>query len=513
MSAELNCFNNPSSPMASAQSWIVDNLSSLISSNQDDEQCDESYTNENCNDLTLTKDNQCHAHVTEADCDVEVEQCRTLNQNDLFTNERIPKRPFSPEEIHNFESYQQQRIQLANQANYLFNYTNQFNQFDELRPMDYESHQFNPSSFPKSSSFNDELSNYGNESFKYAKVTVRDKDMSSCHLTVPRMQLNQSYTMPSSDESTVKKKKLTNHSLSSSAIGMPKFALTDTPTDNYGDDYADTYGRNLSTNSSFLLSSSSSVSFASNGSSFMNSNDNIYAPSGFRTNQKPDEDEEVRHYGKNNAGLTPPLNLYNKPLAGFDGDAGRQWNMSNTFKPIKYYQQQQQQPQQQSDLFQYNSGYAQNMDYGKFPKKITKSSTTMFNKENNQGVATQKGNGVFPHSTSYDSLGTMKQTKQINPLVGGSSSDKETWKMFQQPCSNPTDFLLETSFNTAAKIFVPSSSNKSQISSVQESSASTAAAGKDLPILHVRNLDYKISADEWKRILLENFRKHCKEVS
>jgi len=31
--------------------------------------------------------------------------------------------------------------------------------------------------------------------------------------------------------------------------------------------------------------------------------------------------------------------------------------------------------------------------------------------------------------------------------------------------------------------------------------------------LHVRNLDYKISADEWKRILLENFRKHCKEVS
>ena len=31
-------------------------------------------------------------------------------------------------------------------------------------------------------------------------------------------------------------------------------------------------------------------------------------------------------------------------------------------------------------------------------------------------------------------------------------------------------------------------------------------------VLHVKNLDYKISPDEWKRILLENFRKHCKEV-
>lgn len=35
---------------------------------------------------------------------------------------------------------------------------------------------------------------------------------------------------------------------------------------------------------------------------------------------------------------------------------------------------------------------------------------------------------------------------------------------------------------------------------------------KDPIVLHVKNLDYKISADEWKRILLENFRKHCKEI-
>ena len=35
---------------------------------------------------------------------------------------------------------------------------------------------------------------------------------------------------------------------------------------------------------------------------------------------------------------------------------------------------------------------------------------------------------------------------------------------------------------------------------------------KEHIVLHVKNLDYKISADEWKRILLENFRKHCKEI-
>ena len=59
--------------------------------------------------------------------------------------------------------------------------------------------------------------------------------------------------------------------------------------------------------------------------------------------------------------------------------------------------------------------------------------------------------------------------------------------------------------------------NNSCASSVASSSLSScgqqSGVGKDASVLHVRNLDYKISADEWKRILLENFRKHCKEVS
>lgn len=35
---------------------------------------------------------------------------------------------------------------------------------------------------------------------------------------------------------------------------------------------------------------------------------------------------------------------------------------------------------------------------------------------------------------------------------------------------------------------------------------------KEQITLHVKNLDYKISMDEWRRILMENFRKHCKEI-
>ena len=117
-----------------------------------------------CNDLTLTKDNQHHAHVTEADCDVEVEKSRTLNQNDLFTNERIPKRPFSPE-----------KFIILNPIS-----SNEYN--SPTRPTIYSITRINSISltnvsFPKSSSFNDELSNYGNDSFKFAKVTVRDKDL------------------------------------------------------------------------------------------------------------------------------------------------------------------------------------------------------------------------------------------------------------------------------------------------------------------------------------------------
>lgn len=159
----------------------------------------------------------------------------------------------------------------------------------------------------------------------------------------------------------------------------------------------------------------------------------------------------------------------------------------------------------------------------KFPKKIVKSSTTMFHHESSSAHNSMQQHQFFPHSTSYDNMSSLNKlstnNKQMKPLVNDFLST-----------TNSNDFLLENPFqntnsankygyynqhnsmNGKANLQQKQQVNASQNSSVLNSSTSSGS-GKDLPILHVRNLDYKISADEWKRILLENFRKHCKEVS
>ena len=183
---------------------------------------------------------------------------------------------------------------------------------------------------------------------------------------------------------------------------------------------------------------------------------------------------------------------------------------------------QQQQHHQQELIQQHrnftNSRPIQNNTH-KFPKKIVKSSTTMFHQESSGQNSIQ--HQFFPHSTSYDnmsSLNKMSSSKPMKPLVNDFLAQ------------NSNDFLLESSFNNtnnnnnryayynqqnsmnSKNNFQQQQANSSHNSSILNNSTNSNASGKDLPILHVRNLDYKISADEWKRILLENFRKHCKEV-
>ena len=88
----MNPDLNPS-PMTSAQSWIVENISSLISSNHDDE-----------NDCTLTMPNETttaqksKSMASEVPGSLEVERSRTA-VDDFLQAERIPKRPFSPEVV------------------------------------------------------------------------------------------------------------------------------------------------------------------------------------------------------------------------------------------------------------------------------------------------------------------------------------------------------------------------------------------------------------------------------
>jgi len=200
----------------------------------------------------------------------------------------------------------------------------------------------------------------------------------------------------------------------------------------------------------------------------------------------------------------------------FKKQEGRDLFSQNYFDHSRSHQYQHQQQTQWSQMQQHQHQQHQS---SKFPKKITKSSTTLFNQENSMGH--QKPSSFFPHSTSYDNMSSLNNMKPlVNEFIGHSSND----------------FLLggtnDNSFNDKSSCFYSNASvgsNKgmhqhhsmnqnvsangaSNSSMLNNSCANGSGAGKDMSVLHVRNLDYKISADEWKRILLENFRKHCKEV-
>ncbi len=111
MNPDLN-----TSPMTSAQSWIVENISSLISSNHDDE-----------NDCTLTLSNETATQKPKSlppssSCELEVERSRTV-VGDCLQAERIPKRPFSPETITDNSRQNEQMHTFYNNA--LFNQNSQ----------------------------------------------------------------------------------------------------------------------------------------------------------------------------------------------------------------------------------------------------------------------------------------------------------------------------------------------------------------------------------------------------
>ena len=143
--------------------------------------------------------------------------------------------------------------------------------------------------------------------------------------------------------------------------------------------------------------------------------------------------------------------------------------------------------------------------------RITKSSTTCFNKENVNGsanssssnahyqnMASNNSTGYFGHSNSYDNMRALKNTSLIK------ERDHVNLNNNNNNNNNNTSSPNNTKLHVTPTNLNSSINNNSNCSSTSNSS--------DQIVLHVRNLDYKISADEWKRILLENFRKHCKEV-
>jgi hypothetical protein len=116
-------------------------------------------------------------------------------------------------------------------------------------------------------------------------------------------------------------------------------------------------------------------------------------------------------------------------------------------------------------------------------KKMTKSITTSF-KESNKSLNSK----TFTHSTSYDNMSSLRAISSSN----------------MNALNNP--FNNKQSNNEQFQSMSKSSSN------TYDDSSQSDSADKRSILLHVRNLDYKISSDEWKRILSDNFRKHCKEV-
>ena len=83
----------------------------------------------------------------------------------------------------------------------------------------------------------------------------------------------------------------------------------------------------------------------------------------------------------------------------------------------------------------------------------------------------------------------------------------------------PSSTLLRENQNSFSKSFSQASPtaaellNSAQYNDRHEIQASNQQSPPKEMVLHVKNLDYKISSDEWKRILTENFKKHCKDVS
>jgi len=531
--------------MTSAQSWIVENISSLISSNHDDD-----------NDCTLTLPNETTTQKPKnlsplIPCDLEVELSRTV-VDDGFQGERIPKRPFSPENIAENNRQNEQMNIFYN--NTLFTQNNQelMNSFVDLRPLDIvEINNLKPSkAFPTSSSFYDDLN--------LDSCSKNDKFLSnfiSSQNNNNMIYLNQLTTDSSSHDffdmnltnndsfNNVKKKKLTNYSLSSS--NLPSMTLSSAIYNNENNNHInnsvyeeDNLSRNLS-NSSYSITSSgisASSSCNSNLSSYSQSNNNNNHNSNYNTSgffSKEDSENLLMNWGEFNSNNTD-----NGLLGQVNTDSSYfEMMKSDAFKKLAKLQQQQDGRDMFSQSYfehsrtnshnQHNQTQWNQMQHqqnqqnqsSKFPKKITKSSTTVFNQENSMNY--QKPAHFFPQSTSYDNMSSLNNMKSLKPLVnefiGYSSNDFllsgdnsfNDKSSFYSNANHANKNLQHHSMNHNVSVITNGSSNSSMLNN---SCANGSNSGKDISVLHVRNLDYKISADEWKRILLENFRKHCKEI-
>ena len=222
--------------------------------------------------------------------------------------------------------------------------------------------------------------------------------------------------------------------------------------------------------------------------------------------------------------------------------AAHQQHQQSHLPPHHHHQQQQHQHR-----------YNQHPNAASFAKRITKSSSSLqfvasHQANNSNGHTLQAGNngsrtfGHLAHSASFDNSQQLRQLAitdaDVDPSRHQHSSSSTSGYRTSTSSSSSSSFMSSSRNNGAgggggggdraaggASSFARTHQSHSRHGSTSSSSfggvvggeggesSSDANASKDQIVLHVKNLDYKISSDEWKRILLENFRKHCKEVS
>ena len=143
-----------------------------------------------------------------------------------------------------------------------------------------------------------------------------------------------------------------------------------------------------------------------------------------------------------------------------------------------------------------NCNYLKGQNDGKVTtsnNRVPKSLTTHFSEYRRDGTFNQNFPITFGHSTSYDNIGALScEFSQSNRFKNVTYRYSDNYNKSDSDSININNFSFQTSNNL---------SNRNE----------TRQNGEPI-VLHVRNLDYKISLDEWQRILLENFRKHCREV-
>ena len=133
-------------------------------------------------------------------------------------------------------------------------------------------------------------------------------------------------------------------------------------------------------------------------------------------------------------------------------------------------------------------------DAGRAGDRVPRSLTTNFSEYRQDDICNLNNFPItFGHSTSFDNIGE----------YAGEFSGSKRFKNVTYRCSdnnNNYDFIDANNFSCSTR-------QPNNLINHNEARKS----GEPI-VLHVRNLDYKIGLDEWQRILLESFRKHCKEV-